>query len=152
MMNREGVIYVGTCDASGVPNISPRTAFIITDDDSLLWCLWFKHKTYRNQSDNNHVCVAVVDSTKLEGYQLKGHTEYITDQDQIMNIMQQTIMKSRHANFNKMVQSQLHDPPLIVRFILEEVYSLAPMESSREPIQISSERRAEKIIRSQNQI
>ena len=134
MLNQEGIIFVGTCDKAGIPNVSPRTAFVITDDDRLLWATWFMHKTSRNTEENNRVSVVVVDSEVLIGYQLKGHVEYITEPDQIMSIMQQAIAKPRHANFNKIVQSQLGNPPLIERFVFEELYSLAPNVSSLTPL------------------
>jgi hypothetical protein len=134
MMNEEGIIFVATCNSFGIPNVSPRTAFIITDDGRLLWASWFKHKTYRNERENNHVSVAVVNSNTLTGYQMKGHVQHITEPSEATRRMLEMSQKPRHANFNKMVQSQLHDPPLIVQFVLEELYSLAPNESSLTPL------------------
>jgi len=137
LMEQEGIIYVGTCDKAGIPNIGPRTAFWTTDEGSLVWCSWFQRRTYWNMTQNNHVSVAVVDSANLTGYQMKGHVELVEDPGKIMKLMQLVMTKSRHVLFNRIMQSQSGSPPLLVRFKLEELYSLAPTESSRYPIPLS---------------
>lgn len=140
MIIRAGIIYVGTCNKAGIPNVSPRTAYILTDDGFLQWCTWFRHKTFENERNNNHVSVAVVDPTNLTGFQMKGHVEHITDPSKIREIMELSNRSPRHANFNRMVHSQIGSPIMVQRFILEEVYSLTPVESSRNAIPIQAMR------------
>ena len=137
MMEKEGIIYIGTCNKAGIPNVGPRTAFWITDEGSLFWLTWFPHKTYRNITENNHVSVAVVDSANLAGYQMKGSVELVMDPDKITELVRLAMTKQRHAHFNKMMQSGLGYTPLVVRFKLEELYSLAPSEQSRYAIPLS---------------
>jgi len=139
IMEKEGIIFVGTCSSDGIPNVSPYTAFVVTGDNRLLWATWFKHKTYRNELESNHVSVAVVDSEKLVGYQMKGHIELVSDPMKVMEIMLDLTMKPRHANFNKIIQSQLRDPSLIIRFVLERLFSLDPDEASKNPLPLSQE-------------
>jgi hypothetical protein len=137
MMRQEGIIYVGTSNKAGIPNISPRTAFWITDEGSLVWFSWFQHKTYRNITENNHVCVAVVDSAHLVGYRMNGRVELVADPDKITEVVRLVMTKPRHADFNKMMQSQSGYPPFVVWFRLEELYSLAPVENSGYPMPLS---------------
>jgi hypothetical protein len=73
----------------------------------------------------------------MAGYQMKGHVEYVTDPDEIIRISRLVMTESRHASFNKMMQSNSGAPAILARFKLEELYSQAPTETSRLPIPLS---------------
>jgi general stress protein 26 len=132
-MNKMGIIYVGTCNKAGIPNISFRRAFLV-DKDSLLWGSWYERNTYRNIHENNYVTVLVADTTAHTGYQMKGHVELLADPEKVQEFMQ---MSKSQPHLKRMLKTQ-QTPPLIVSFKPETLYKLDIAESPRnyEPIRV----------------
>lgn len=129
LLKSTGVIYVGTCNKAGIPNISARTVFLV-EKTSIVWASWFERKTFWNIKENNYATVVVVDPTTLTGYQMKGHVELIIDADQILNFMRTFMKQRRRARFKRTAQTQQHNPYLIVRFNVEELHSFDVAESA----------------------
>lgn len=131
-------MWVGTSDKDGVPNVSPRSAFWITDDGALAWCDWFKNKTFWNWRENNHVAVSVVDTITFTGWQMKGSCEFVEDDKQVAAILQDVLSKPRHRLFTRTMELHEDYSPIIVKFTVEKIYSLAPEKASNEPLATTS--------------
>lgn len=121
---REGnVVYVGSVDRHGNPNISPRYVIAILDDEKMVFADAFMNKTYANIKAWPKVTIAVVDKVNRSGFQLKGDVEEITDPDLIL----QAKNKLRDLNFTT-------GPTLVWAVNIKEIYSIKPSESSKMPM------------------
>jgi hypothetical protein len=134
MLMDRGIMWVGTAGRDGVPNVSPRSAFWITDDGALAWFDWFKHKTFWNWRENNHVAVSVVDTITFTGWQLKGRCEFLEDNHEVAETIETVLSKPRHSLFVRTMELHEGYSPIIVKFTPEKIYSLAPEEASKEPL------------------
>jgi predicted pyridoxine 5'-phosphate oxidase superfamily flavin-nucleotide-binding protein len=61
------------------PNVVPVAFKQITDDGKLLVGDVFLETTLKNIQANGKIAISVYDAEHLEGYQIKGHAEYITE-------------------------------------------------------------------------
>ena len=134
MLTDRGIMWVATSSKDGVPNVSPRSAFWITEDGALAWCDWFKHKTYQNWRENNHAAVAVVDTITFTGWQLKGNCKIVEGDEKVAQILQDVMLKPRHRLFTRTMEVHEGQSPIIIRFEAEKIYPLAPEEASNEPL------------------
>ena len=76
---KEGMWDLATC-ANGEPNVVPVAFKDVTDDGKLLVGDVFLETTLNNiQANNGKIAVSVYDAKNLEGYQVKGTAEYVTD-------------------------------------------------------------------------
>ncbi len=85
MIREQQVIIVGTADHTGLTNISPRSTFHVRDDE-IYWFELFKHKSYYNFKQNPWVSVAIFDTKKLSGYQMKGNVSVVDDKSESYRI------------------------------------------------------------------
>ena len=79
------MIVVSSVDENGMPNISPRTTFTITDD-VIYWIELFRHKSFENFQNSDWISVASFDKEKLKGFQLKGKVTMLQDEEKKKNI------------------------------------------------------------------
>jgi hypothetical protein len=129
MLMEQGLIFIATSNRDGIPNVSPRTAYWLLDDETIAICDWFRHKTYWNWQENNYMAIGVVDLESFTGWQLKGPCELITDPNTIKDLLRKVMTKPPHAQFNRTLQKVAGAyPPIVVKFRVEEIYSLAPKE------------------------
>ena len=76
---KEGMWDLATC-ANGEPNVVPVAFKDFTDDGKLLVGDVFLETTLNNiQANNGKIAISVYDAKNLEGYQVKGTAEYVTD-------------------------------------------------------------------------
>lgn len=76
---KEGMWDLATC-ASGEPNVVPVAFKDVTDDDKLLVGDVFLETTLNNiQANDGKIAISVYDAKNLEGYQVKGTAEYVTE-------------------------------------------------------------------------
>lgn len=76
---KEGMWDLATC-ANGEPNVVPVAFKDVTDDGKLLVGDVFLETTLNNiQANNGKIAISVYDVKNLEGYQVKGTAEYVTD-------------------------------------------------------------------------
>ena len=76
---KEGMWDLATC-ANGEPNVVPVAFKDVTDDGKLLVGDVFLETTLNNiQANNGKIAISVYDAKNLEGYQVKGTAEYVTD-------------------------------------------------------------------------
>lgn len=118
---KNGIVYVGTVDSEGMPNISPR-AVIEIGDDYLLWGDNFQNKTFSNLQQNALATVAMADEAAYRGYQLKGTIEFSASGPDYERVAQAFAA----AGFGT--------PRQAVRLRVGTVYSLAPDAGSRNPM------------------
>lgn len=79
LVQEQPVVYVATSDDQGRPNVSPKGALKILDDDRLVFGDLFSLKTRANLQTNPQVAVAVVNLQTYEGYQFKGRAELVQE-------------------------------------------------------------------------
>ena len=76
---KEGMWDLATC-ANGEPNVVPVAFKDVTDDGKLLVGDVFLETTLNNiQANGGKIAISVYDAKNLEGYQVKGTAEYVTD-------------------------------------------------------------------------
>lgn len=72
---------LATC-ANGEPNVVPVAFKMITEDGKLAVGDVFLDTTLKNlEADNGKIAISVYDAQTLEGYQIKGTAEYLTEGD-----------------------------------------------------------------------
>ena len=76
---KEGMQDLATC-ANGEPNVGPVAFKDVTDDGKLLVGDVFLETTLNNiQANDGKIAISVYDAKNLEGYQVKGTAEYVTE-------------------------------------------------------------------------
>ena len=76
---KEGMWDLATC-ANGEPNVVPVASKDVTDDGKLLVGDVFLETTLNNiQANDGKIAISVYDAKNLEGYQVKGTAEYVTE-------------------------------------------------------------------------
>ena len=76
---KEGMWDLATC-ANGEPNVVPVAFKDVTDDVKLLVGDVFLETTLNNiQANDGKIAISVYDAKNLEGYQVKGTAEYVTE-------------------------------------------------------------------------
>lgn len=76
---KENMRDLATCSA-GVPNVVPVAFKDVTDDGKLVVGDVFLDTTLRNLAANDgRIAVSVYDAKTLEGYQIRGAAEHVTD-------------------------------------------------------------------------
>ena len=76
---KNGMWDLATC-ANGEPNVVPVAFKYITDDGKLVVGDVFLETTINNiKANNGRIAVSVYDAQNLEGYQIKGTAEYVTE-------------------------------------------------------------------------
>lgn len=76
---KEGMWDLATC-ANGEPNVVPVAFKDVTDDGKLLVGDVFLETTLNNlQANEGKIAISVYDAKNLEGYQVKGTAEYVTE-------------------------------------------------------------------------
>ncbi len=70
---------LATC-ANGEPNVVPVAFKMVTEDGKLAVGDVFLETTLKNiQANNGQIAISVYDAKTLEGYQIKGTAEYVTE-------------------------------------------------------------------------
>lgn len=90
VLKQQPVVLVATSDDQGLPNVSPKGALRVVNDDKLVFANLFSLKTGANLLANPNVAVAAVDPQTYEGYQFKGWAELIDEGplfDEIVNLL-----------------------------------------------------------------
>lgn len=123
IIKQEHLVMVGTVNSNGVPNISPRYVLGVLEGDRLLFADAFENKTFHNIKSWPKVSVAVLDSSTLGGYQLKGDVVQVTDPQLISHAE----VKLREFGINV-------KPVNVWTLLVKEVYSLEPSARSRFPL------------------
>jgi hypothetical protein len=130
MFKDQKVIVVGSVDANGLANLSPRTAFYFTDT-AVYWLDFFKHKSQGNFKTIPWVSVGVFDKKELKGYQIKGKVTFVTESKEkarITDIITRSVTgKTSSKIFERMSQNKTPD---VIMFTPKAVYSLSPKEES----------------------
>ena len=76
---KEGMWDLATC-ANGEPNVVPVAFKDVTNDGKLLVGDVFLETTLNNiQANDGKIAISVYDAKNLEGYQVKGTAEYVTE-------------------------------------------------------------------------
>ncbi len=123
IMRQNNIVLVGSVDKLGIPNISPRYVMTILDDEKIVFADAYVNKTFSNIKSWPKITVAVVDSAKRTGFQLKGDAEEVTDQ----NVINQATQKLKELGFPT-------SNTTVWTLNIKEIYSITPSEKSKEPL------------------
>ena len=83
---------LATC-ADGEPNVVPVAFKFVTDDGKLAVGDVFLETTLNNiKANSGRIAISVYDAKSLEGYQIKGQAEYLTD-GEIVDTFKQMVEK-----------------------------------------------------------
>ncbi len=83
---------LATC-ADGEPNVVPVAFKFVTDDGKLAVGDVFLETTLNNiKANSGRIAISVYDAKSLEGYQIKGQVEYLTD-GEIVDTFKQMVEK-----------------------------------------------------------
>ena len=130
MLREQKFIVVGSVDANGLCNISPRTSFYYSKN-AIYWLDFFKHKSQGNFKTIHWVSVSVFDKKELNGFQLKGKVSFVTDKKEkarITDIITRSVTgKTSSKVFERVSQNKTPD---VLLFIPRAIYSLDPKEES----------------------
>jgi len=138
IMDAQHVIFVGTSNNHGIPNVSPRSSFYV-DKDIIYWCEIFKHKSFQNFTKNNWVSVSVIDYVDFSGYQLKGHVD-IVDDDQEFFHAHAKIAENLSKDHEQQIRQLISENGVkIIKFKPLVLYSLNPTDFEQEPDLIGSD-------------
>ena len=76
---KSGMWDLATC-TNGEPNVVPVAFKDVTEDGKLVVGDVFLETTLKNLQENNgKIAISVYDAANLEGYQIKGTAEYVTE-------------------------------------------------------------------------
>ena len=95
----------------------------ILDDEKIVFADAYVNKTFSNIKSWPKITVAVVDSAKRTGFQLKGDAEEVTDQ----NVINQATQKLKELGFPT-------SNTTVWALNIKEIYSITPSEKSKEPL------------------
>lgn len=123
IIRQRNVVFVGSVDRMGIPNISPRYVMAILDDEKVVFADAYMNKTYANVRSWPKITVAIVNKDNRSGFQLKGDAEEIADPD----VIAQATQKLMDLGFPS-------KPALVWALSIKEIYSIKPSEKSKEPL------------------
>jgi len=130
MLREQKFIVVGSVDANGLCNISPRTSFYFSKN-AIYWLDFFKHKSQGNFKTIPWVSVSVFDKKELNGFQLKGKVNFVTDKKEkarITDIIIRSVTgKTSSKVFERVSQNKTPD---VLLFTPKAIYSLDPKDES----------------------
>ena len=122
IIKQGNIVLVGSVNANGIPNISPRYALGILQIEKLLFADAFENKTYHNINAWPKVTVAIFDRNMQGGYQLKGDAQEVNDPELIL----QAEVKLKEFGIDL-------KPKKVWTLNVKEIYSLEPNAKSRYP-------------------
>ena len=132
------MIVVSSVDENGMPNISPRTTFTITDD-VIYWVELFRHKSFENFQNSDWISVASFDKEKLKGFQLKGKVTMLQDEEKKKNISLQIIDNLTRLHKERILKQLGNKVPTIASFKPFIIYSSNPVELTDVPLIIGAD-------------
>lgn len=93
---KEGMWDLATC-ADGEPNVVPVAFKDVTEDGKLLVGDVFLETTLNNIKENNgKIAISVYDVQNLEGYQIKGTAQYVTE-GEVVNTFKAIVEEMFHG-------------------------------------------------------
>ncbi len=128
LIQQEQVIVVGSVDKKGIPNVSPRSA-LFWNNVAIFWLEFFDHKSRQNFKDNEWVSVAVFNTVKQEGFQLKGKVRFLTDSQKRKMVFQ--ITQSTPKALTKIYDEKIKNEDIeVIQFEPRAIYSLDPRQEA----------------------
>jgi predicted pyridoxine 5'-phosphate oxidase superfamily flavin-nucleotide-binding protein len=123
IIKQGNIVLVGSVNANGIPNISPRYVLGILQSEKLLFADAFENKTFHNINAWPKVTVAVFDSNMQGGYQLKGDAQEVSEP----RLISQAEVKLKEFGIDL-------KPKKVWTLDVKEIYSLEPNSKSRYPL------------------
>ncbi len=133
LIDSMGIFAVGSVGENKIANVSPRIFFEISED-RIYWLDFFRHKSYKNFLANPLVTVAVYDKKNLNGYQLRGTVDFISEGAKKSEIKERIIKKTLDLNNSSQVKKISQREAEVILFEPKVIYSLNPENFSDLPI------------------
>ena len=128
-INSQGIFAVGSVGGTKFCNVSPRIFFLVTED-LIYWLDFFKHKSIHNFTVNPWVTISVYDKNTLEGYQIKGIVNILTEEPEKSEIKKKIIDMTLKSYQSKKVQNLSQREAQVIKFIPKVIYELNPEKFS----------------------
>jgi general stress protein 26 len=138
MIRNQQIIVVGSTDEAGLCNVSPRTAFTMPENE-VFWIELFKHKSFHNFQKNKMISIAVYDTKKIDGFQLKGSVALVRDKKKKKDIATKIIDKLTRLNKDRILQQMKKYDYNVMKFTPKIIYSLNPNDFADIPIVLDSD-------------
>jgi len=128
LIEKEKVIVVGSVDKKGVTNVSPRSS-LCWNNRVIYWLEFFDHKSRQNFKTNQWVSVAVFNTPKQHGFQLKGKVHFTTSDDKRRMVYK--ITQCTPETITKVYDEKIKNEDLdVIEFEPRVIYSLDPRQES----------------------
>ena len=74
------MIFIGTCDKNGIPNVAAKGVFVkLLDTETLVYADVYSVKTLENVLANPKIAIAIINAKTFKGYQFKGTAEVVKE-------------------------------------------------------------------------
>ena len=104
---KESVWDLATC-ADGEPNVVPVAFKDVTEDGKLLVGDVFLETTLNNiKANDGKITISVYDAQNLEGYQIKGTAQYVTEAQPVKDLLVKQVSSS--VKWQQCVETMLAD-------------------------------------------
>lgn len=140
-IDKSVLCWLATSSNENIPNVSPKEIFRFYKDDKIIVANIASPQTVKNISQNNNVCISLIDILVQKGYQLKGTAEIITKSHTNFFEMEKILTKMTEGNFP--FASITVITVMQVKPIIAPKYILFPNTTEEE--QIKSAKRAYRI-------
>lgn len=119
--------WLGTSDADGVPNVSPKELWTHHGDDHILIANIASPGSAKNIRTNKNVCVSFVDIFTQQGYQMKGSAEVVNAKACEFSDLSKSLLKMAGPRFpfTELFDVEIHS----IKPILAPSYLLYPEET-----------------------
>jgi predicted pyridoxine 5'-phosphate oxidase superfamily flavin-nucleotide-binding protein len=115
--------YIATVDATGAPNVSPKSTFSIIDDETLMFAEIMSTHTRENLLKNPKIAIYFLDKEKNRGCQVRGTAEMLNSGELFDEMTEALSYFSRKANY--VVKVKVEDlfpwPPKTIHGAYEEM-------------------------------
>ena len=128
LMEQENIIVVGSIDKKGISNVSPRSS-ITWSNSYIYWLEFFDHKSRENFKNNPWVSIAIFNTPKQQGFQLKGKVVFAENPEKKKIVYK--ITQSTPKVIEKIYDEKIRNEDLeVIRFEPHAIYSLDPRQEA----------------------
>ena len=91
--------WLATSSADNIPNVSPKEAFMIYENESIIIANIASPQSVKNIEENAQVCLSVLDVFTQKGYQLKGVADIIDVEHPKYDLMKAALEQMTQGKF-----------------------------------------------------
>ncbi|MDW3191523.1 MAG: pyridoxamine 5'-phosphate oxidase family protein [Cytophagales bacterium] len=127
--------WLATVDENGIPNVSPKEAFLPWEDRYVIIANIASPGSVRNIRQNDQVCVSVLDILVQKGHKMKGTAAIIDSSHEGFNTMKAALDELTMGKFpfNQIIRVEIQE----VTPIIAPSYHLYPKQTEAEIVEAS---------------